>query len=118
MSAYLGRFEELVLLALLRLGAGAYGLAIRREIEARTARDVSTGALYTTLKRLGERGLVSSRMGEPTAERGGRRKRHYELEAPGILALQSAYLDYTRMAEGLRSKISEAVAGLEEGTRT
>ena len=118
MSEYLGRFEELMLLALLRLGPGAYGLAIRREIEARTDRDISTGALYTALKRLEERGLVSSEMGEPTAERGGRRKKHYELEAPGVLALRNSYLDYTRMAEGLGSKISEAVAGLEDATRT
>jgi DNA-binding PadR family transcriptional regulator len=114
MSDYLGRFEELVLLALLRLGPDAYGLAIRREIEARTAREVSTGALYTTLKRLEERELVTSRMGEPTAERGGRRKRHYELLAPGILALRNSYLDYTGMAEGLGAKIREAVAGLDE----
>lgn len=118
MTESLGRFEELILLALLRLGPDAYGLAVRREIEERTAREVSTGALYTALKRLEERGLVSSRMGEPTPERGGRRKRHYQLEAPGILALRSSYLDYTRMAEGLGRKIREAVAGLDERTGT
>jgi DNA-binding PadR family transcriptional regulator len=118
MTESLGRFEELILLALLRLGPDAYGLAVRREIEERTAREVSTGALYTALKRLEERGLVSSRMGEPTPERGGRRKRHYQLEAPGILALRSSYLDYTRMAEGLGPKIREAVAGLDERAGT
>jgi DNA-binding PadR family transcriptional regulator len=118
MTESLGRFEELILLALLRLGPDAYGLAVRREIEERTAREVSTGALYTALKRLEERGLVASRMGEPTPERGGRRKKHYRLEAPGIRALRASYLDYTKMAEGMGTKIREAVAGLEEGTGT
>ena len=115
MSGSLGRFEELILLALLRLGSGAYGLAVRREIEARTGREVSIGALYTTLKRLEGRGLVSSRVGEPTAERGGRRKRCYELEASGILALRSSCEEYAKMAEGMGLKISEAVAGIERG---
>jgi DNA-binding PadR family transcriptional regulator len=115
MSESLGRFEELILLALLRLGPDAYGLAVRREIEERTRRDVSTGALYTSLKRLEERGFVASRMGEPTAERGGRRKKHYELEAPGVRALRSSYLDYTKMAEGLGARIREAVSALDDG---
>ncbi len=66
MSDSLGRFEELILLALLRLGPEGYGLAVRREVEERTGRDISTGALYTALKRLEKRGLVSSKVGEPT----------------------------------------------------
>jgi DNA-binding PadR family transcriptional regulator len=111
----LGRFEELILLALLRLGPDAYGLALRREVEERTGREVSSGALYTALKRLEQRGLVSSRVGEPTPERGGRRKRHYCLEAPGIVALRKSYADYTRMAEGLGPKIAEAAARLDAG---
>jgi PadR family transcriptional regulator PadR len=114
MSDSLGRFEELILLALLRLGPEAYGLAVRREIEDRTGRDVSTGALYTGLKRLERRGLVSSEVGEPTAERGGRRKRHYDLETAGLLALRNSYVDYTRMAEGLGPRIHEAVARSEK----
>lgn len=114
MNDSLGRFEELILLALLRLGPNAYGLAVRREIEERTARDVSTGALYTALKRLEERGLVSSRMGEPTAERGGRRKKHYRLEAPGVRSLRTSYLDYTNMAEGMGTKIRAAIAGVDD----
>jgi DNA-binding PadR family transcriptional regulator len=114
MNETLGRFEELILLALLRLGPDAYGLAVRREIEERTAREVSTGALYTALKRLEERGLVVSRMGEPTAERGGRRKKHYRLEAPGRRALRNSYLDYTKMAEGMGAKIREAVTRIDE----
>jgi DNA-binding PadR family transcriptional regulator len=113
MSDSLGRFEELILLALLRLGPDAYGLAVRREVEERTGRDISTGALYTALKRLEQRGLVSSHVGEPTAERGGRRKKHYDLEASGILALRSSYVDYSKMAEGLGPKIHEAVGRLD-----
>ena len=68
----LGRFEELVLLALVRLRENAYGVPIRREIADRTGRDVSFGAVYTTLERLERKGYVTSRMGEPTRERGGR----------------------------------------------
>ncbi|HSC25698.1 MAG TPA: helix-turn-helix transcriptional regulator [Vicinamibacterales bacterium] len=115
MSDSLGRFEELILLALLRLGPEAYGLAVRRELEDRTGRDVSTGALYTALKRLEWRGLVSSRVGEPTAERGGRRRRHYRLEASGVLALRNSYYDYAKMSEGLGPKILEAVARIDGG---
>ena len=115
MRSSLGRFEELILLAMLRLGPEAYGLALRREVAERTGREVSTGALYTALKRLEHRGLVSSEVGEPTAERGGRRKRHYRLEDPGVVALRDSYTDYTRMAEGLGPKIAEATAILDGG---
>ena len=68
----LGRFEEVVLLALVRLREDGYGVKIRREIADRTGRDVSFGAVYTTLERLQTKGYVSSRMGDPTPERGGR----------------------------------------------
>jgi PadR family transcriptional regulator PadR len=84
---YLGEFEQLVLLALMRLGEGAYGVTIRQEIEARTGRDVSLGSIYPTLHRLEEKGLVSSYNGEPTATRGGRSKRHFRLEPNGHNAL-------------------------------
>jgi PadR family transcriptional regulator, regulatory protein PadR len=83
----LGRFEEIVLLALVRLRENAYGVPIRREIAERTGRDVSFGAVYTTLERLDRKGYVSSRMGDPTPERGGRAKRYFRIEAPGIRAL-------------------------------
>jgi PadR family transcriptional regulator PadR len=87
----LGRFEELVLLALVRLPKeNAYGVPIRREIAERTGRDVSFGAVYTTLERLGRKGYVSSRVGDPTPERGGRAKRYFRIEAPGIRALNEA----------------------------
>ena len=84
---YLGEFEQLVLLALMRLGTGAYGVTIRREIEERTDRPVTLGAIYPTLHRLEEKGMVSSFTGEPTATRGGRSKRHFRLESAGKAAL-------------------------------
>jgi PadR family transcriptional regulator PadR len=93
----LGRFEEIVLLALGRLGENAYGVTIRREIAARTGRDYSIGAVYTTLDRLVEKGYVSSRLGNPTPERGGRAKRYFQIEAPGIRALSDARETVARM---------------------
>jgi PadR family transcriptional regulator, regulatory protein PadR len=86
----LGRFEEVVLRALVRLREDAYGVPIRREIAERTGRDVSFGAVYTTLERLERKGFVSSHMGEPTPERGGRAKRYFRIEAPGVAALNQS----------------------------
>jgi PadR family transcriptional regulator, regulatory protein PadR len=85
--AFGGRFEEIVLLALVRLREDAYGVTIRRDIAERTGSDVSFGAVYTTLDRLERKGYVSSRVGEPTPERGGRAKRYFRIEAPGVRAL-------------------------------
>jgi PadR family transcriptional regulator PadR len=92
----LGRFEEIVLLALVRLRE-TYGVPIRREIAERTGRDVSFGAVYTTLERLERKGYVSSRVGEPTPERGGRAKRYFRIEARGIGALNSSRETIVRM---------------------
>ena len=72
---HLGEFEQLLLFALLRLDGDAYGVTIRQSIESRTRRSVPLGQVYTVLQRLESRGLVSSRVGDPTPERGGRRKR-------------------------------------------
>ena len=83
----LGDFERIVLLALVRLRENAYGVTIRREIEERAGREVSYGALYTTLDRMEAKGYVSSRIGEPTQVRGGRAKKYFQIEAPGIEAL-------------------------------
>jgi DNA-binding PadR family transcriptional regulator len=85
---YLGEFEQVVLLAVMRLGPEAYGVTIRQEIEERTGRSVSVGAIYPTLDRLEKKGFVSSHIGEPTPERGGRSKRHFKLEAEGLVALE------------------------------
>jgi DNA-binding PadR family transcriptional regulator len=97
----LGEFEQLVLLALVRLGPEAYGVPVRREIEARTGRDVSLGAVYKTLERLERKGFVSSRVGEPTPERGGRRKKLYNLEPFGRRALEHSLRGLRRMTAGL-----------------
>src|SRR6516162_12182 len=85
---YLGEFEQIVLLALLRLGPNAYGVPIRKEIELRTRRPVTVGALYSTLDRLESKGYVASRFADPTAERGGRSKRFFRVEPLGLKALQ------------------------------
>lgn len=97
----LGEFEQIALLALIRLGANAYGASIRQEIAGRTGRDVSVGAVYTTLERLERKGFVSSARGAPTPERGGRAKRFYKIEAPGEHALQRSRETMDRMWAGL-----------------
>ena len=103
MSGHLGDFEQLILLALLRLGEDAYGVAIRREIEERTDRSISIGALYTTLQRMEGKGLVRSTIGDPTPERGGRRKKYYSLEADGSRALADSYRAWREMTSDLES---------------
>ena len=100
-SDNLGEFEQIALLALVRLGANAYGASIRQEIAERTGRDVSVGAVYTTLERMEQKGFVSSARGAPTPERGGRAKRYYKIEAPGAHALQRSRETMDRMWEGL-----------------
>ena len=86
----LGPFEELVLMALIRLGTNAYGVTIRQELAKRTGKDISVGATYTTLERLERKGYVSSWMGDATPERGGRAKRFFRIEAPGEKALRTS----------------------------
>jgi PadR family transcriptional regulator len=99
--AFLGEFEQLLLLALLHLRDEAYGVTIRRHLEAHADRTVSPGAIYTALDRLERRGFVSSRLGEPTPERGGKRKRYYRLEPDGARALARSQARLQRMARGL-----------------
>lgn len=105
-----GEFEQLLLFALLRLGDDAYGVTIRREIERRTDRTVSIGAVYTALQRLEDRGLVRSHIGEPTPERGGRRKRFYALEPAGARALSASYRNLIEMSRGLEPELTRLVA--------
>ncbi len=100
-NTYLGSFEHLVLLAVGRLGDEGYGVSIRREIERRTGRSVSTGAVYATLDRLEEKGYVRSWEGEATPRRGGRAKRHFRLEPAGARALRASRRMLERMWEGL-----------------
>jgi PadR family transcriptional regulator, regulatory protein PadR len=97
----LGEFEQLVLMSIVRLDQDAYGATIRRDIETRTARRLSISAVYTTLDRLEQKGLVRSWIGDPTAERGGRRRKYFALEASGARALKTAYRDYMAMATGI-----------------
>jgi DNA-binding PadR family transcriptional regulator len=87
MKGYLGEFEELVLLTIANLGKEAYGLALLRDINERAKRNLSIGAMHSTLTRLEEKGYITSYLGEPTHERGGRRKRFFELTANAITAL-------------------------------
>jgi PadR family transcriptional regulator len=107
-GAYLGEFEHLVLLALLRLGDEAYGVAVRREIHARTGRDVTIGAIYVTLDRLETKGFATSRVGEPTAERGGRAKRYFRVTAKGKTVVHRTHEALRSMTEGLGMKESLA----------
>ena len=104
----LGTLEHIILLALLRLGKDAYGMTVRREIEQRTGRSVSIGAIYTTLERLEAKGYVSSFLGEPTAARGGRAKRHFRIEAKGEEAVRVSQEALRVMASGLVSALSAA----------
>lgn len=97
----LGDFEQLVLLAILRLGDDAYGVSIRTEIEEKAGRTASSGALYTTLERLEDKGLVSFQVGDPSPIRGGRAKRHYRVTGAGRKAISQSQLAYQRMLEGL-----------------
>jgi PadR family transcriptional regulator PadR len=90
MSSSLGRLELTVLLAVARLGDDAYGLAVRRDISARTDRDYSIGAVYTTLQRLEDKGLVRSRATDPLPVRGGRSRRQFKLTANGTRAMREA----------------------------
>jgi PadR family transcriptional regulator PadR len=102
----LGSLEHIVLLALVRLKSNAYGMTVRREIEEQTGRNISIGAVYTTLERLQAKGYVSSFVGEPTAERGGRAKRLFRIEAAGEGALRASQEAIRKMTIGLKSRWS------------
>lgn len=98
---YLGEFEHIVLLALLRLEDRAYGVTVRQEIQLRTNRDVSIGAVYATLDRLETKGYVKSQRGDPTPERGGRSKRFFRVTAAGVAAVNRTHRTLHKMTEGL-----------------
>ena len=97
----LGEFEQIVLLAILRLGDAAYGVPIRSEIAKQTGRKPTSGALYTTLDRLEGKGLVRSKFGEPTPQRGGRPKRFFKLTSAGKAALVRTQRAYRNLLAGL-----------------
>jgi PadR family transcriptional regulator, regulatory protein PadR len=100
-SPSLGEFEQIVLLAIIRLDSEAYGVSIRSEIAFRTGREAAPGALYTTLDRMEEKGFVRSWMGEATPQRGGRSKRYFAVTKRGREALLKAHQAYQSLLEGL-----------------
>ena len=97
----LGEFEQVILLAILRLGENAYGVSIKSEIAICTGRKPSPGALYTGLNRLEEKRLVASSTGDPLPVRGGRAKRYYTVTPKGIKAVTDAQRSFQRLLEGL-----------------
>jgi len=98
---FLGEFEQIVLLALIRLGDNAYGVPVRQEIENRTDRSVSVGALYSTLDRLEEKGFIASRFSDSRPERGGRSRRYFKVRGAGVRALERTQAALASMWEGL-----------------
>jgi len=98
---FLGEFEQIVLLALLRLGKNAYGVPIRNELEHRAKRVVSVGALYSTLDRLEAKGYVASWLADPTPERGGRSKRYFRVEPLGLKAIKRSQKVLAVMLDGI-----------------
>jgi DNA-binding PadR family transcriptional regulator len=108
MARHLGELEQLLLFALLRLGSTAHGGSIREVVHERTGRRLSPGAIYTALDRLERRGLVASRLGDPTPERGGKRKRLYRLRPAGVAALRGMQSMLASMARGLKPRLEES----------
>ena len=106
MTDWLGEFEQLVLFAVVH-GDAPYGASIRDAIERRTGRQGSAGADYPTLERHEARGLVTSSWGEPTAERGGKRKRHYRIRPAGREALNRSWEALKAMARGSAPKLEQ-----------
>ena len=105
----LGQFEQVVLTAILALGEDAYGVTIHAKVEDLSSpRKIARGAVYATLDRMEDKGLIASWMSEPTPERGGRSRRHYRLEKPGEKALRET----ARQAQRLIDTISRRLGGL------
>ena len=98
---YLGELEEMVMLAALRLKGDAYGASILRELDEKAGREVSRGAVYVILERLEGKGLVESRLGEATGERGGRARRMVRVTQSGVEALRRSHDARSRLREGL-----------------
>jgi DNA-binding PadR family transcriptional regulator len=102
---YLGEFEQIVLLAILRLKADAYAIPIRGEIELRTKRSVARGALYTALERLQTKRCLTSRMSDPLPERGGRARRYYAVTPAGVAALRASRTALLALWKGVESQL-------------
>ena len=108
--ATLGTLELATLLAVARLRDKAYGLAIRRDLAARTGRDYSVGAIYTTLQRLEDKGLLTSHHSEPLPVRGGRSRRHFALTGAGARALREAERHATSIWAGIGKPLRPRLA--------
>ena len=106
---HLGELEQIVLLAILRVSPDAYGVPIRTEIEQRTRRSLTVGALYRTLDRLEEKGYVTSWFGDPTPERGGRSKRYFKVQPSGLRALRASREALAAMWDGLEPRVPRAI---------
>src|ERR1700693_6257657 len=98
---YLGSFEMMVMLALIRLGDNAYGVPISRELLEKTGREVALGSVYDALEPLEEKGLVSSSLGEPTSERGGRAKRYFRVTPQGLRQVRESQTALKKLWGGL-----------------
>jgi PadR family transcriptional regulator PadR len=98
---YLGNFELMVMLAVVRLGEDAYGVPISREIEERSGHEVALGSVYATLERLEEKGLVSSKLGESTPERGGRAKRYFRVTLQGLREIRETLSALKKLCHGI-----------------
>jgi len=101
----LGEFEHIVLLAILRLGEGAYAIPIREEIAERTGRSVARGALYTALERLESKKCLRSRMSEPLPERGGRSRRYFSVTPAGLSALRTSRRSLLNLWHGVEGRL-------------
>ena len=117
-GAVVGEFEQLVLIALLRLGNGAFGAAIHREIVARAGRDITPGAVYVTLDRLEAKRMVCSYIGTPSRQRGGRRRKHYLLDTAGQRALLRAYRTFLAMIGGMQREFDALALSLSPPATT
>jgi DNA-binding PadR family transcriptional regulator len=108
---HLGAFEQLVLFAVVRLGDDAYGVTIRETLEERTGRAVSSGAIYTAMARLEEKGLVTSRSGEATVGRAGRPPKYSRVAPEGARALRDAYDDLQSVAGDVIGRLAALAEG-------
>lgn len=97
----LGSYELMVLLAVLRVGEDAYGVPIARELEGTTGRDVLLGSVYAALERLEAKGLVASRLGDPTPQRGGRAKRYFKVTTAGLREVRDTRRVFVKLWQGL-----------------
>lgn len=98
---YLGEFEQLVLLALIRMGREGYGMTVRRELQSTSGRNVAIGSVYATLDRLETKGHVSSWHSDPEPHRGGRARRNFRVEPAGLVALTRSRDLLARMWDGV-----------------